>query len=293
MTKNMPRDAQGENPDDERERGADAERRREGRVKRHDLDQHRHRVHADAEERRGGERDETRRAGKQRPGHGQHEIAHHADHERQPVVGQQPRQGRERADQRGERHDCDRGADGKGFRVVGHFRASRTGRAAWPRARSGTARRRPRASVRNRRNRNTAPRRRRAATPATRLPSMLPTPPMTTTTSAFMVNSMPMAGLKERKVLTSAPGGRGERAAGWRRQAPKAPRTSMPTSSRADRVDGQGPQRGAESGAVEDEPDREAEDAGHREGQHAVGREGEAQDVAAARRDSRSSGCRR
>ena len=34
---------------------------------------------------------------------------------------------------------------------------------------------------------------------------MLPTPPIITTTSAFMVNSTPMAGLKVRKVLTSVP----------------------------------------------------------------------------------------
>ena len=157
--------AQGKNPDDEREQGVASERRGEGRVQRHHLDEPCDRIHADAEEGRGGERDQPRRARKQCPGHGQHEIAHYAEHEGQGVVGQQRRQCREQDDERDERPDGDPGADGKSFGGAGHFRAFQTGRAASPRARSGTARKRPRASVRNRHSRNTVPRRRRTAGP--------------------------------------------------------------------------------------------------------------------------------
>src|SRR5271169_2778737 len=114
--------------------------------------------------------------------------------------------------------------------------------------------------------------------PASRLPPMLPTPPMITTTSAFIVNSMPIEGLKVRRVLTSVPARGDERAAAGEGEGGKAANVDADKLG-ARWIDRQRPQRGAESGVVERKPDRAAEHARHREGEHAVGGESEAEKV--------------
>ena len=64
-----------------------------------DIDQRRHRVHAEPEERRSGERDVMSRAGEQRPGRGEHGIHDHGHGQRQPVAPAQQR------DERGGKED--------------------------------------------------------------------------------------------------------------------------------------------------------------------------------------------
>ena len=89
---------------------------------------------------------------------------------------------------------------------------------------------------------------------AARLPSMLPTPPIITTTSAFMVNSTPIAGLKVRNVLTSVPA--------TATSAPPVAKAiadiavaSTPTRRR-DRIDRERPHGGAGARARQPETDR-------------------------------------
>ena len=107
---------------------------------------------------------------------------------------------------------------------------------------------------------------------------MLPTPPIITTTSAFMVNSTPIAGLKVRKVLTSVPAT--ATSAPPRREGDRRHRGGVDADQAgAGRLDRERTHRGAEPRALQEQPDREPERAGDAEGEHPVGGEGEADDL--------------
>jgi hypothetical protein len=83
-------------PDQQGERGADAERCEQDERVGRGLAEHRDGVGADAVERDGGERDVAGVAGKQRPGAREHHVAHQPDHQPEAVVAEEVRGGGER-----------------------------------------------------------------------------------------------------------------------------------------------------------------------------------------------------
>ena len=107
---------------------------------------------------------------------------------------------------------------------------------------------------------------------------MLPTPPMITTISAFMVKSTPDRGVEGEKDADQRARHRRQRAA--ERERERRHRGGIDTDQAgAGRIDGQRAHRGAEAREFENEPDCQAECAGDAEGEHPVGREREADDL--------------
>ena len=110
---------------------------------------------------------------------------------------------------------------------------------------------------------------------------MLPTPPIITTTSAFMVNSTPIGGIEGEEGAHQRAGDRHQRAAARKRDRRHGGSVDA-DEARARGLDRERTHRRAEARALEDEPDRDPEHAGDGEGQHPVGGEGEAEDAAPA-----------
>ena len=82
---------------------------------------------------------------------------------------------------------------------------------------------------------------------------MLPIPPMITTTSAFMVNSMPMAGIEGEEGAHQRARGSDQAAAAGESQSRQAANIDADELG-SNRIDGQRPKRGAEPCAVENQP---------------------------------------